>query len=165
MRIRIRRDEKTSMRFLNFFLVLYIILTVIIGVILLIYPQKIFLFISNFDSSAVAVNRKLIFLLVPVFVLMPVSGLLSEILASYRFFTIPMIIGIINGLFSILFVIFFHSTLDTLSMMLALVVSYSINLGILVYLMIRRIGGNSHFLIFILRKEFGGTLASLRQVI
>src|SRR6185436_17107981 len=58
MRIRIRRDEKTSMRFLNFFLVLYIILTVIIGVILLIYPQKIFLFISNFDSSAVAVNRK-----------------------------------------------------------------------------------------------------------
>ena len=140
MRIRIRRDEKTSMRFLNFFLVLYIILTVIIGVILLIYPQKIFLFISNFDSSAVAVNRKLIFLLVPVFVLMPVSGLLSEILASYRFFTIPMIIGIINGLFSILFVIFFHSTLDTLSMMLALVVSYSINLGILVYLMIRRIG-------------------------
>ena len=136
MRIRVNEGETQAMGFLNFFIYLYMITILIcIGVVIVTDPVNFFSFISNFKQNDLVQNRNLLYFSLPLFGMIFITNLLIDILTSHKFFTIPMIVGIINGVLSILYVTIFHSVFGLKSVLLGLLTSYTINIVILVWLM------------------------------
>jgi peptidoglycan biosynthesis protein MviN/MurJ (putative lipid II flippase) len=102
-------------------------------------PVVVFSKISHFSKDSLVDNSSTLYLALPLFVLMTLTTLLSDILASHKFFTMPMIAGMINGIFSIGFVITFHQILGIRSLLAGLLTSYAVNLLILLYLMKKKL--------------------------
>jgi putative peptidoglycan lipid II flippase len=139
MRIRHQKSEQEGMRFLNFFILLYFSLALLVVLIFLVNPVLVFSRISHFTTDSLRDNAATLYLALPLFVLMTLSTLLTDILASHKFFTMPMIAGMINGVFSISFVVAFHNVLGVRSLLAGLLASYVVNLLILLYLMKNRL--------------------------
>jgi putative peptidoglycan lipid II flippase len=137
MRIRIQEGEQEAIRFLNLFIYGYIGLTVLCCLLFVVDPIKIFTTFSKYDADLLQPQITILYMSIPLLLLMPVTTLLTDILASYRFFTIPVAASIINSLFSLVFLVAFHNILDVKSILLGLLISYSINILILFYLMFR----------------------------
>jgi len=139
MRLRIQHGELPAMQFLNYFFYLYILLTVFICAILFLNPVKAFTIISDFPEQSLQNESAILLLATPLILLIPTVNLLTDILTSHKFFSIPMVAGIINGVFSILFLFFFHSVLGIFSLLMGLIISYVINFIILVILMKKKL--------------------------
>jgi Uncharacterized membrane protein, putative virulence factor len=140
MRIRINEGERESMRFLNSFIYMYAGISVLLCVVFFLHPLKAFITISRFDESLLAANETLLVLAVPLILLMTVTNLLADILVSYKYFSMPMVVGVLNGVCAILFVVLFHGVWGIKSLFYGLLVSYGTNLAILLSLMFRKIG-------------------------
>ena len=153
MRLRKQESDGNAMAFLNFFLYLYAAVTILLCLIFLIDPVKTFNMVSGFNKGDIQQQVQILVLSIPLIFLMPVINLLTDIMTSYKYFTIPMIAGIVNGLFSILFVLLFHKVLDVLSLLAGLLLSYSLNFILLVSLMRKRLNWNFRFRIFKLGKR------------
>lgn len=140
MRIRTQQGEEQGMRFLNFFVFLYSAIALTGLLLILLSPVGFFSVLSNFDKTTLTKYRYLLYLALPLFGLICIINLFIDILASHKFFTVPMIVGIINGSISILFVLMMHDNLDIRSVFLGLIISYSINLTLLVFMMKKYLG-------------------------
>src|ERR1700759_2421915 len=139
MRLRIQQGEGAAQHFLNFFFYGYIVLTLLICGIVFFDPVGAFTAISSFSHESLERQSIILLLATPLILLIPIVNLLTDILTSYRLFSMPMIVGILNGIFSILFVFLFHRVLDVLSLLTGLILSYIINFIILIVLMRRRV--------------------------
>ncbi|HWB93188.1 MAG TPA: lipid II flippase MurJ [Puia sp.] len=139
MRLRIQQGESAAMHFLNIFFYLYIAITLVICGIVFFDPVRAFTEISSFSHSSLQTESSILLLATPLILLIPIVNLLTDIMTSYKHFSMPMIVGILNGIFSILFVLLFHKVLDVLSLLTGLILSYIINFTILVVLMRRRL--------------------------
>lgn len=135
MRIREQENNDRAMEFLNFFLYAYFFIGILLTSIIYISPVSIFTFISKFEKDALYSNINLLYLMSPLCLLILLSNYLVNIMASYKFFTMPMIAGVINSLFSIVFIIVFHAKLDIRSISTALLFGYGVNIIILLFLM------------------------------
>ena len=62
---------------------------------------------------------------------------MTELLASYKYFTIPNLINVINYLFGVTFIILFHEKLGVSSIVIGLIFGYLINIVIIVWIMRR----------------------------
>ncbi len=142
MRLRAEEGESAAMGFLNFFLCLYIGITVAVLLIVSWHPVSFFGWVSNFKSGDLSNNSILLYLSIPLFAMICIINLCVDILISYKFFTIPMIVGIINGLFSISFMLVFHSAWGIKSVMYGLLISYTLNIVMLIFLMSRNLHWN-----------------------
>ena len=140
MRLRTVESEEAGMRFINFFLAGYTVIAVVAVSLIFIDPTSFFSAVSNFDIQHLSQNKHLLYLSLPLFALICIINLLIDVLTSHKFFTIPMIVGIINGVVSILFVVIFHSTLGISSVFYGLLISYSANLILLTTLLKRKLG-------------------------
>jgi putative peptidoglycan lipid II flippase len=145
MRMRTAEGESHAMYFLNFFLYGYAAFTLLICLLFLINPLDAFIAVSSFKSVGLRENSRILFLATPLIVLIPMVNLLTDVLTSYKFFSIPMISGIINGLFTLLFVLLFHHVLNVLSLVLGLILSNSLNFILLVFLMKWKLHWDFHF--------------------
>jgi putative peptidoglycan lipid II flippase len=139
MRIRHHESRDEAMRFLNFFILLYFSISLLVILIFAISPVLVFSSISHFAKEGLQANAGTLYLALPLFIVMTLTTLLSDILASHKFFTMPMIAGMINGIFSIVFVIAFHRVLGVRSLLAGLLTSYIVNLLILFYIMSNRL--------------------------
>lgn len=135
IRIREQENEKKSQKFLTFFLYIYLAIGIVAIGILSIYPVKIFLSISKFDETSLMNNIELLYWMIPLCVLMLITNYLTDILASYKYFTVPMMASVINSILSILFVVFFHDILELRSIVLGITIGYMINIGLLLSIM------------------------------
>ncbi|HEY4154456.1 MAG TPA: lipid II flippase MurJ [Puia sp.] len=139
MRLRAQESERRGMFFLNFFLYLYAAITIGVCLLFLINPVSALHAVSGFSRESLEQQARILYLAVPLIFLMPVTNLLTDIMTSYKFFSIPMIAGIINGIFSILFIVLFHRLLDVSSLLAGLLLSYTLNFILLVSLMKKRL--------------------------
>lgn len=139
MRLREQVSKESAMAFLNKFFYYYFIIGLIVTTVVLIEPIGIFKIFSKFSEHTLAANSDLILIGVPLFILMLLTNYLTELLASYRFFSIPMIAQFINNSLVLLFLLGFHSTFDIKSVFIGLSLAYLINLMILIYLMLKRL--------------------------
>jgi peptidoglycan biosynthesis protein MviN/MurJ (putative lipid II flippase) len=137
MRLRAQSGEKDSMSFLNFFLILYLLFILLVLFLFFLNPISSFSIISNFSVVSLRQNTQLILLSLPLFAMIGIISLFVDILASYKFFTLSMIVGIVNSLFSISFMIFFRNSLGIRSVFYGLIISYSCNIAILLCLLRR----------------------------
>lgn len=139
MRLRVREGQEKAMSFLNYFIYGYIGLTIVISIIFLTDPIKIFTVFSKYDANILSPHRQMLYLSVPLLLLIPVTTLLTDILASYRFFTVPVIAGMINSICSILFLFLFHNILDINSILIGLILAYVLNIIMLLHLMVKHL--------------------------
>ncbi|MEO8582506.1 MAG: lipid II flippase MurJ [Flavitalea sp.] len=140
MRIRTQEGEANTMSFLNFFIFLYGA-TILIALLIIVFdPASFFSIVSNFKHTDLEINRPLLFLSLPLFGMICIINLLTDILTSNKFFTIPMIVGIINGLFSITCLVLFHDYFGIKSVLFGLLTSYAINILMLVFIMKKFLG-------------------------
>jgi len=145
--ISLRTQERSleAMKFLNFFIYLYLLITFLIWLLFVLQPVRAFTLLSDFEIESLQRHATILTAVTPLILLMPIVNLLTDILTSYRFFSISMFAGIVNGIFSILFVVIFHAKLDILSLLLGLLFSYAINLLLLLYLLKKRLHWNFGF--------------------
>lgn len=142
MRIREQENEVKSMYFLNFFLYLYLAVGIIIIVPILINPVDIFNFFSKFGNDVLNQNKSMLLLFIPLFILIMMANYLTDILTSYKFFTMPTIAAIFNNSSSLVFILIFHKILEVKSILLGLNISYLLNIIFLVYIMKKNIKWN-----------------------
>ena len=123
------------MLFLNFFLYAYACIALLVCLTIFLNPVGAFHAVSDFPRDSLQQQSRILYLSVPLIFLIPVINLLTDIMTSYKFFSIPMIAGIINGVFSIIFIVLFHGMLDVSSLLVGLLLSYTLNFILLVSLM------------------------------
>lgn len=137
MRIKVQNSDEDAMSFLNFFLGIYSFIIMLLTFILLINPIKIFSIISNFNSNLLNINKQLVLFSIPLLFLITLTTYLTDILTSYKYFTIPMIAATINSLFVLLFIFLFHNSLSILSILFGLTCGYILNIVFLLILLKR----------------------------
>jgi peptidoglycan biosynthesis protein MviN/MurJ (putative lipid II flippase) len=137
MHIRMQEKPETVYHYFNFFIYLYFALTAVLCLLFYINPIRAFTTLSNYNPAILQSQAAILYLSVPLVLLATITTLLADILTSYRFFTIPMIAAMINSLFSFLFIILFHKKLDVRSITLGLLISYSVNILLLLFLLKR----------------------------
>lgn len=145
MRLRAQESGRRAMFFLNFFLYAYALITLLVCLLFFINPVSAFHALSDFPRGALQQQARILYLSAPLIFLMPVINLLTDIMTSYKFFSIPMIAGIINGIFSIIFIVLFHGLLDVSSLLVGLLLSYTLNFVLLVTLMKKKLNWNFRF--------------------
>jgi len=135
MRISIQDNKGKSIRFLNFFLLLYVLISLLVILILYMSPIKTFLLISRFDQGVLQSNAEIILLAIPLLFLMNLSSVLVDILTSYKFFTMPMVASMTYSSFALVFIFAFHNVLAIASIIIGLLVGYSVNVVVLLALL------------------------------
>jgi putative peptidoglycan lipid II flippase len=136
MRIRTVAGADRAMGFLNFYIFLYALVITLVLVLAVIFdPVSFFSVVSNFKRADLISNKQLLYLSLPLFGMIFITNLLVDILTSQRFFTIPMLVGIVNGIFSIVCVSLFHHAFGLKSFLYGLLMSYTLNILTLVYIM------------------------------
>lgn len=135
--IRNQENEEKSMAFLNSFILLYGIIGLLVFVIANIRTEHLFCFISSFPTDVVYENVNIIRWCLPLIFLNILLSLMTELLASYKYFTIPNLINVINYLFGVTFIILFHEKLGVSSIVIGLIFGYLINIVIIVWIMRR----------------------------
>lgn len=136
MRIRATDGTERAMGFLNFYLFLYaIVIACGIAVAIFFDPASFFSVVSNFRYEDLSNNKTLLYLSLPLFGMIFITNLLIDILTSHKFFTIPMFVGIVNGVFSLVCVALFHDVLGLRSFLFGLLLSYTLNIITLVVIM------------------------------
>ncbi len=145
MRLRTQEGGDQAMGFLNFFLYAYTFITLLLCLLFFINPVSVFHTVSDFPRGSLQQEARILYLSAPLIFLMPVINLMTDIMTSYKFFSIPMIAGIINGIFSIIFIVLFHGMLDVSSLLVGLLLSYTLNFILLFSLMKKKLHWNFSF--------------------
>jgi peptidoglycan biosynthesis protein MviN/MurJ (putative lipid II flippase) len=140
MRIKAQQSEPELQRFLTTFLFLAAALCVVVSLMVLINPQSSFILISKFTKEVLNANLLIVYLSMPLLLLITVNTFLTDILISYKFFSVSVLSGLLNSVLSILIIVVFHSSLHILSILLSLLIANLIQLFINVVLMKSRLG-------------------------
>ena len=153
IRIRAHNSGNVSVGFVNVFIVLYGGVSLLLTLAGLMATESVFGTISSFPLDVISENVGLIKWCVPLVFLLVFINLLTEILASYKYFTMPNIVNAVNSLLSVVFVVVFHDSLGLQSVAMGLVAGALINVVVVVLMMKKQLGWK--FRLF----EFGMVIA------
>ena len=158
--IRIRKHEHPGnvIHFFNFFIYSYLGITILLCLLFFINPVNAFVAISKYNPAVLEKESAILYMSVPLILLITLTTMLTDILSSYRFFTVPMVAAIINSLFSLLFIILFHKSLNVRSITLGLLISYSVNIVFLFFLLKKYIHWHFRFKWINLGKKIRGNI-------
>lgn len=135
MKIREKESDKESKRFLNSYILYYGITGVLLSAFALLGTGRIFSFISSFPEETIRENLSLIKWCVPLIFLNITVSIMTEILASYKYFTAPNLVTLINYLLGVTFIVLFHDTLGIDTIAIGLLAGYLFNLFIVTLFM------------------------------
>ena len=135
MRIREKQGPGAAAGFLNYFFRIYIILGLLFVAVIYFFAVPIFGFFSRFSEPDIIQFKNYFLLGSAYFFFMVLTNYINNILTSLKFFTIPMIISGINSCIVIAGIVLLQQRFDVLSILIAGVAAYSINLFILLWLM------------------------------
>ena len=147
MRIRIHSEQDSS-RFLVFFIYVYFVIAILLTLVFFISPVKTFSTISNFDLATLEDHKLILQMAIPLILLMTLTNLFTEILISYRFFSITMIVSIVNSIISISFLLLFRTEWSISSLLIGLLAGFSLNLVVLLILMKKYLKWDFKFVLF-----------------
>ena len=140
MRLAGQESEGASRSFLNFFLYAYAALGLGISAVFLAGPEAAFGAVSRFAPALLAANSGLLYAALPLFPLMLVSGYLADLLASRKFFTVPMIAAMGNNAFVLAFVLLAYGRYGVKSALFGLSAAHAFQALALLIFMRRRLG-------------------------
>lgn len=138
MRIRVE-DEKEGMNFINFFLLLYLILGVVTTTVLYVIPVDSFTFFSKFNRSALDSNIEILLYIIPYFFFYIFTTFLLDILTSYKYFTLPMFVSMLTNIFCIGIILALKQKIGISSIALGVSIAYFVNTVVLFYILVKHV--------------------------
>jgi len=135
MRLQGRHGDEQSREFLNFFLYAFLAVGVASSLVGFAFPVQLFGLLSRFSHAALEQNKVILLLAVPIFTLMKVSNYLSDILVSRKFFTMPMIAGLVVNLAVLAFIFLLGADWGVASMAGGMLAAHAFNIALMVWLM------------------------------
>ncbi|NDW12800.1 hypothetical protein D0T50_07840 [Bacteroides sp. 214] len=151
--MRIQQNEKKSMAYINSFIVCVAAIGVVIIIIAWLFGPFLLKAISGFSAESIKENVLQVYLFAPVIVLYLLNMLYAEVLVSYKYFTLPTVLNLINNCFIILFIIIFNQSLDILSAVVGLGAAALINFVGVVVLLRKNLHWNFLLIKFSLLKD------------
>lgn len=127
MKLREREGQLASEKFLNFFILLYIIIGAIIFSVIIISPQVFYNTFSKFPRAVLLKYQHLLYAGSLLIFFQLINNFLGAILNSYKYFTINIITGLVTSIISILITVLFHHQLGITGTLFAVAISYGIN--------------------------------------
>ena len=134
---KVRDGDKQAMYFFNFFFYLFMAVSLLVMALLFLDPVFWVSLVSKFDIALLYEHRSMILAFFPLFPLILITQYLIDLLNAYRYFTLPVVTGLINNVLSLVFVCLFYRILGLFSMIVALYAGYFLNLGMLLYVLKR----------------------------
>ena len=140
MRLQETEGKKAAMGFLNRFLWIYACIGILFTLLMYFFGIRLFALISRFSESDIHLYKNYFLLGSGFFILMLLTSYINTILASLKFFTVPMIISGINSCLVIAGILLLHRQFDVQSVFLSGIVAYGVNLLFLLFLLKRHAG-------------------------
>ena len=128
--LRIRSSERDSVGFFNGFLAIYTLSGLLLFLLASGFTVTLFSHVSSFSKDILASNIELMRWCLPMVFLNIVICLMTEIMASYKYFTFPNTVNLINSTLGVVFILLFHDVLG-------FVLGYVVNLLLLILSMKR----------------------------
>ena len=135
MKLREKEGEKNSQHFLNFFTWIYAGIGLLIALLILLSPTLFFNFFSKFDTSHLQNNKQLLYLGAIIIFFQLLNNFLNAILVSYKYFTVPIITGLINSILAITLTLLLHKNMGVTGTMIGMSLGYIINFILLILLL------------------------------
>lgn len=142
MQLRANKGEKISQHFLNFFIWLYGFIGLLLTAAIILSPILFFTLFSKFDAGPLQHNINVLYIGSVIIVFQLLNNLLSAILVSYKYFTIPIISALINSCFAIGLTVIFHNKLGVTGTILGISSGLIINFILLIILMKKKLHWN-----------------------
>lgn len=135
MRLREREGVRAEQRYLNFFFWIFLFAGSLLFLLVLFQPVFFYSLFSKFTVAELAVSRKLLLLSCFVFPLNLLTNFLVLVLTSHKYFTVPMIVAIINSCVSIILLFALKGTLGVTAAIIAYTAGSVINIAWILYYM------------------------------
>lgn len=127
IKLKEREDKSICEGYANFYIYAFTGIGILIFILFIFASHTTFSLISTHDSKLVQADQLIVYCTVPIFAFSFFNVIVGEILVAHRFFTIPMIINLINSLLSIIFIYLLHERVGVVSFSFGLLSGYFIN--------------------------------------
>ena len=151
MRLRQKQGDHTASAFLNFFLLVYVVIGILFTVVMYFFGPVVFSIISKFSDADINTYRNYFWLGSCFFIFHVLTNYLNTILTSLKYFSLPMIISSIKSCIVIVCIFLLKADYDVLSVFLGGLISYAANLLLQLYVLKKIAGWN-----FLIRPESFG---------
>lgn len=135
MRIAEQDHPRESVAFLNCFFYVFAALALLLTLVMWVNPVRFFRVVSDFNPEILGAHAAVVGWSVPLFLLMVLSQYLTDVLTSQKYFTIPMLLSILNRLIMLGFLVALWRRLDILGAVLGMVAATAVQLALLIFLM------------------------------
>ncbi|MBK8519559.1 MAG: oligosaccharide flippase family protein [Chitinophagaceae bacterium] len=145
MRLREKEDNENATVFLNYFLLIYLVIGVLFTAGMYLFGTIVFGWISKFPEADIITYRNYFLLGSFFFIFHVLTNYLNNILTSLKYFSLPMVISSIKSCIVIVCIFLLKADYDVLSVILGGLISYAINLLIQIYILYKIAGWNFSF--------------------
>ncbi len=135
MRLRQKEGNEKAAAFLNYFLLIYFIIGILFTVAMYFFGTTVFGLISKFSETDILAYRNYFWIGSCFFIFHVLTNYLNTILTSLKYFSLPMIISSIKSCIAIACIFLLKADYDVLSVFLAGLAAYAVNLIILLIIM------------------------------
>ncbi len=135
MRIREVEGDKPAAAFLNFFLLIYLIIGIVFTVVMYFLGTEVFALISKFSHADIAAYHSYFWAGSVFFIFHILTNYLNNVLSSLKHFSLPMIISSLKSCVAIVCIFMLKADYDVMSVFIGGLISYAINLVIQVYVL------------------------------
>ncbi len=145
MRLREKEGEVKATVFLNYFLLIYIVIGILFTVGMYFFGTVVFGLISKFPEADIISYRNYFWIGSFFFIFHVLTNYLNNILTSLKFFSLPLILSSIKSCIVIVCIFLLRADYDVLAVFLAGLISYAVNLLLQLYALKKYAGWNFAF--------------------
>lgn len=145
MRLREKEGTAKATAFLNYFLVIYAAIGILFSIAMYFFGTIVFGLISKFPEADIITYRNYFWIGSFFFIFHVLTNYLNNILTSLKFFSLPLIISSIKSCIVIACIFLLRAEYDVLSVFLAGLISYAVNLLLQLYVLKKYAGWNFSF--------------------
>ncbi len=142
MRLREKEGDDAAERFLNGFLFVYLGIGILFTLLMYFWGTRVFGLISKFPEEDIARYRDYFWTGSLFFIFHLLTNYINTILTSLKYFSIPMFISSIKSAIAIGCIFLLKANYDVLSVFIGGLISYALNLFILIVILKRAAGWN-----------------------
>ncbi|MBK7957629.1 MAG: polysaccharide biosynthesis C-terminal domain-containing protein [Bacteroidetes bacterium] len=117
----------------------FILICLLLAFIISVFPTHFYSLFSKFDSASFIQNKRLYYISAFIFPLMILTNYTTQILSSFKHFTFPMLVSIINALLSIILVLVYYNEIGIDIALWAMIIGYILNLVWLFYYLVKKL--------------------------
>lgn len=145
MRLRENEGKEAAERFLNFFLFVYLGIGILFTLLMYFFGTQVYGLISKFPEKDIVRYKTYFWAGSLFFIFHLLTNYINAVLTSLKYFSIPMLISSIKSLVAIVCIFLLKANYDVLSVFLGGLISYALNLFILLLLLKRNVGWQFRF--------------------